>query len=331
MSITIVIPTYNRADLLKRALNSITRQRYRPDQVVISDNSSDDHTEGVVREFAQNGSGIGVQYQRHETNIGMLKNWQHAIDRVETRYFSILADDDYLLPNFLDRGMGPLTVDSGLGMWCGVTVCVDTDLRPISLAPSNLESIGKLKNFDLLTYMLQHPGSTGSIFSKKVFDRVGGFRSESGYLADLSIMLRIAAVSEVMIVKDPVAIYSASGTYSKGHLFNTWYPGCLDVFEQLKNLGVKDTLAYKKYIARTVYLSGLHLIKDFWRKSNLLKSNVKVFTGLFPYLTPLTVLLAFTEGARMRAYGLKSRYNRSAFTDYCDSYGIDQRIKEANA
>ena len=328
MSVSIAIPTYNRAELLKRALRSIARQESRPDQVIVSDNASGDHTEAVVKEFAA--SGIDVQYHRHDTNIGMIKNWQYAISQVETKYFLVLADDDYLLPNCLKAGMDVFNSSPGLGMWCGVTVCVDANSKPILLAPSNLEAIGKLHNFDLLTYMLQHPASTGSIFSKDIFERAGGFRDEAGYLADLSIMLRIAALSDILLVKEPVAIYSSSGTYGKGHIFNRWYPGCFDIFEQLQKLGVKDRLSYKRYVARTLFLSCLQLKKDISSKDGTLRSNFKIFTSLFRYLTPLTLLLAFVEGARLRRHGLKCKREESELMDYCDLHRVDQKIKEAN-
>ncbi len=328
MSVSIAIPTYNRADLLKRALRSIARQQLKPDCVIVSDNASDDHTEKVVNEFMK--SGIRVIYHRQDKNLGMLKNWEHAISLVETKYFLVLADDDYLLPNCLKSGMEVFNTNPGLGMWCGVTVCVDPNLRPIALAPSDLDAVGRLHNFDLLTYMLQHPASTGSIFSREIFDRVGGFRAESGYLADLSIMLRIAAASEIIIVKEPVAIYSASGTYSKGDLFNRWYPGCIDVFEQLKMLGVKESFSYKRYVARTLFLSCMQLKKDILGKTDKLISNYEVFTSLFKYLTPVVPLLAFLEGARLTYHGLKYKFQKSELANYCDLYRIDQKIKEAN-
>jgi glycosyltransferase involved in cell wall biosynthesis len=328
MSITIVIPTYNRADLLRRALRSIARQQQKPDQVIISDNASTDHTAEVVKEFLK--IGMDIRYTKHSTNIGMLKNWQSGISLVETEYFLVLADDDYLLPNCIKTGVSAFHDNPHLGMWCGVTVCVDRDLKPISLAPSNLETIGKLFHFDLLTHILQHPASTGSIFSKGILDRVGGFRVESEYLADLSMMLRISAVSEVALVREPVAIYSASATYSKRQFFDSWYPGCLDIFDQLQKLGVKDKLSYKKYLGRTLYFSCSQLMKDFFNNNGLLKSNMKIFSGLFKYITPLPVLLAFVEGPRLQIHGLKSKYNRSKFIDYCQLYRIDQNIKEAN-
>ena len=328
MTISVVIPTYNRANLLRRALNSLAKQTLKPDQIIISDNASDDNTLDIVNEFIN--EGFKVNYYKHKTNLGMLKNWQHAISMVDTSHFLVLADDDYLLPNCLAVGMSILNSDSNIGLFCGVTVCLNSKLEPISTAPSNLDAIGKRDGFNLLTYMLQHPGSTGSIISKKHFDQAGGFREQSGYLADLSIILRVAAFSRAIFVTDPVAIYSASETYSKGHLFNSWYPGCLDIFEQLQQLGMKNKFAYKRYVARTLYLSFAHLIKNILNKDKTIKDNYKIFTGLFKYLTPTIVCLSLLEGLRLNLYKIRNKYRKAVFVEYCNSHNILQKIAEAN-
>ena len=45
---SVVIPTYNCADYLKRALNSVSSQTYQNFEVIVVDNSSTDHTEDVL-------------------------------------------------------------------------------------------------------------------------------------------------------------------------------------------------------------------------------------------------------------------------------------------
>ncbi|CAG0963072.1 GalNAc(5)-diNAcBac-PP-undecaprenol beta-1,3-glucosyltransferase [Methylophilaceae bacterium] len=328
MSISIVIPTYNRADLLKRALKSVFNQTIRPDEIIISDNASTDHTQEVVRGFSNNG--VNIKYFRHDKNVGMLKNWEHAVSLVDTSFFSVLADDDYLLPGFVEKGLVNLQGNSTLGMWSGITICVDHDLKPILLAPSNINAIKKYSNFDLLTFMLQHPASTGTIFNKKVFHRAGGFRTESAYLADLSIMLRVSAISEVMISNYPVAIYSASATYSQGHLFNTWYPGCLDIFEQLRRFDVSRHYAYKRYVGRTLYKSYVDIIKTPFNAPSLLKQKIGTFRMLFRYITPLAICFSFTEGFRVKYSAFLNKYNKSKLIRFCKSHNVEQKIKEAN-
>ncbi|PPS21353.1 hypothetical protein DJ52_11395 [Brachyspira murdochii] len=46
--VSIIITTYNRAELLKRAINSAVEQTYQNIEIIISDNASTDNTEDVV-------------------------------------------------------------------------------------------------------------------------------------------------------------------------------------------------------------------------------------------------------------------------------------------
>jgi glycosyltransferase involved in cell wall biosynthesis len=52
LSISVVVVTRNRAEWLKDALNSLTRQSRQPDEVVVVDNGSTDHTKEVVSSFS---------------------------------------------------------------------------------------------------------------------------------------------------------------------------------------------------------------------------------------------------------------------------------------
>ena len=100
MTILTILTTYRRPMLLKRAINSVLKQTYSDFEVCIYDNASDDQTEEIVQGFAKRDS--RVKYHRHPENIGMMPNYQFALDRIEAPYFSLLSDDDYLLPLFFE-------------------------------------------------------------------------------------------------------------------------------------------------------------------------------------------------------------------------------------
>jgi glycosyltransferase involved in cell wall biosynthesis len=51
ITLTVIIPTFNRAPLLRLALEALTRQERSPDEVIVVDNNSSDNTQAVVREF----------------------------------------------------------------------------------------------------------------------------------------------------------------------------------------------------------------------------------------------------------------------------------------
>lgn len=59
LSISVVVITRNRAEWLKDALDSLVRQSRRPDEVVVVDNASEDHTGDVVRTY---GDKLDIKY-----------------------------------------------------------------------------------------------------------------------------------------------------------------------------------------------------------------------------------------------------------------------------
>ena len=95
--LSICIPTYNRAELLRSALYSIVRQAATLGdlvEVVVSDNASTDHTADVVA-WAQT---LGpVRYHRNAENIGAGRNFlQLAQHLAQGEYCWLLGDDDLL-------------------------------------------------------------------------------------------------------------------------------------------------------------------------------------------------------------------------------------------
>lgn len=101
--ITVLIPTYRRPELLRRAILSVLRQTYSNLQVSVFDNASGDNTEEVVRRLSANDSRI--KYHCHAHNIGAIANFKYAFKSVDTPYFSILSDDDFLAKDFYENAI----------------------------------------------------------------------------------------------------------------------------------------------------------------------------------------------------------------------------------
>lgn len=97
MRLSIIIPTHNRVDYLKQAIDSALEQDYDNFEIVVSDNASTDGTLGLLRQYARNPL---VRYFRNSTNIGMVPNWRRAVFELACAdWFVLLSDDDY----FIDR------------------------------------------------------------------------------------------------------------------------------------------------------------------------------------------------------------------------------------
>jgi len=102
--VSVIITTYNRADLLPRAIGSVLNQTYQNFELIIVDDGSIDNTEKVVKSFDDR----RVIYHRHEKNKGVLAAKNTGFDLVKGEYFCFLDDDDELLPEALETGVSKM-------------------------------------------------------------------------------------------------------------------------------------------------------------------------------------------------------------------------------
>lgn len=98
--VTIGIPTFERPDLLARALASVGSQDYPNLQVIVSDNGSlASETERIVEKFKLEIAGL--EYIRHEPPVPVIANFLFSLHRAAGEYFMWLADDDEISPNYV--------------------------------------------------------------------------------------------------------------------------------------------------------------------------------------------------------------------------------------
>ncbi|HEY1335494.1 MAG TPA: glycosyltransferase, partial [Myxococcaceae bacterium] len=107
LPVSVIIPTFNRARLLERALRSINAQRpRRPEQVLVIDDGSTDDT-------AQVAEAHGAELIRHGCNLGAAAGYETGLRAARHEWLALLDDDDEWLPHHLDM-LWPLTPDSVL-------------------------------------------------------------------------------------------------------------------------------------------------------------------------------------------------------------------------
>ena len=97
--ISVIIPTFNRADLLEMALDALCRQTLAADgfEVVVIDDGSTDHTDRVVADFTDR---LPVSYAR-QANAGISAAKNHGLSLSRAPIVLFLDDDDVTDPNCL--------------------------------------------------------------------------------------------------------------------------------------------------------------------------------------------------------------------------------------
>lgn len=99
--ITIIIPTYNRDELLKRALASVPLSK--DYQVIVIDDGSVDGTLGIITDwFLENADKLHEEsyFQRFEQNYGVAHAMNMGFINAEGEYIVSLSDDDYYMVDF---------------------------------------------------------------------------------------------------------------------------------------------------------------------------------------------------------------------------------------
>lgn len=103
--VSVLITTYNRSRLLKRAINSVLMQSFGDFEIIIVDDCSTDDTREVVASINDQ----RIRYLRNEANIGATHGDRPILRRLiyelmQGKHFVYLCDDDYwLFPNLLQR------------------------------------------------------------------------------------------------------------------------------------------------------------------------------------------------------------------------------------
>lgn len=115
---TVIIPTKDRASYLYHTLRTCALQEYENFEVIVSDDGSTDDTRAVVEEAGRKDRRI--RYVSPGAGVGMLDNFEFALDQVKPGYVLALGGDDGLLPYGI-RGMLDVLLETGQEMLCWPT------------------------------------------------------------------------------------------------------------------------------------------------------------------------------------------------------------------
>ena len=110
--VSILIPTYNRADVIEATVRSALSQTWSEIEVVVVDNCSTDDTWACLERLAKRDARIRIH--RNDDNIGPVRNWLACVERARGRYAKILWSDDLIAPTFVERCM-PFLRDAEVG------------------------------------------------------------------------------------------------------------------------------------------------------------------------------------------------------------------------
>ena len=205
-AVTIIVPTYRRPTLLKRAIKSIQNQSYFNIKIYVCDDASGDDTEQVVADIANNDS--RVHYHCNDKNLGPFDNYGSAMLKVDTPFFAFCADDDIFLPHHLENAIDGFKKFPDAGFSINETIAMDENgWVPFVSTFEMKQGIYDPHNAIMLLLQKEAAMLTASVIRKEVVEKIGVLNADCGALWDRDFCFRAAAQFSFVITKKPGTIY----------------------------------------------------------------------------------------------------------------------------
>lgn len=236
--VTFVVPTYNRSKFLRRTLLSVQCQTRVDFMVYVVDDGSSDNTSMIVDEFASNDDRF--VYFRNIQRKGSMANTKYAISLVTTKYFCYLADDDLVMPNFLEESLLAFNDYPSAAFYSGMSICIDNQGNPFYWSGPNVES-GYLSNPSGAEVIWKYgwPQQAATLYSTDKYLEVGGMLEIAGF--DLELLTRLAFFFPIVLSTVPIAFFTINDdSVSSRRSVNQHYSDWLYIKDSIESYQLKD-------------------------------------------------------------------------------------------
>jgi glycosyltransferase involved in cell wall biosynthesis len=212
---SVVIPVYNGAATIARAIESVLAQTFAPSQLIVVDDGSTDETARVVAKF---GERVTYLYQ---ANAGVSAARNNGAQRAMGEWLAFLDADDWYYPDRLrwhaewigrDPALDFLTGDYDYRRPDGSLIS-----RSMEITEAGVALLGKAKGArevimeleEMEPFIENHFGDTHTLsVSKRTFMRLGGYPLGRAVCEDVNFLIRLCAASKrVGVICEPMGVY----------------------------------------------------------------------------------------------------------------------------
>lgn len=205
-SVSVIIPTYNRARLVRRAIESALAQDPRPQEIIVADDGSDDETEQAVL-----GLSDSIRYLRlpHSGLPAVARNAGLAV--AQASYVAFLDSDDTWLPGKLKRQLGILEASPDVVLVATNAMVIGSDCTAAEAPLHHDLADGPVPLEKLLAGNIIVASSV--LARREVIAAAGGFNEDPCLRAveDYDLWLRLARLGEIRYLAEPLVAYMEHG------------------------------------------------------------------------------------------------------------------------
>jgi len=288
-TVSVIVPTYNRAHSLPRTVESVLSQTLEDLELIIVDDASDDDTASVVASYDDD----RIRFFEHDENQGASAARNTGIEHAEGEYMAFLDSDDVWLPTKLEKQVLTLELrsDEWVAAYCKAETVHPGGQNPVLKwvtelisrrnkaegAEGGKELIGPVLSDDLHT----SAGST-LIVKSDIVRKINGFDESFTRFQDPEFLIRVlkhgklACVNETLLLRYETGSPSADSVAKADEHYRRTFA---KEVEQLERQGIDVTGAHHYILARH-FLNEGQLRTGFRYLSRSRKPEVRQLPGL---------------------------------------------------
>ncbi len=217
--VSVIIPTYNRANLLPRAIESVLKQTFKDFELIIVDDGSTDNTKEIVNNYIKKDNRIKYIYQ--ENSGGPAKPKNTGIKIAKGKYIAFLDSDDEWFINKLKKQYHLYEDNKNNNV--GLIGCEAISINNETKEKKYIKSIKYIEARSPEVLKKTIPKSFSSVMiNKNVFKEIGLIDEKIKICDDFELYIRISRKYNFLFIQEPLFNYyvhennvSASKNYIK--------------------------------------------------------------------------------------------------------------------
>lgn len=211
-TVSVVIPTYNRADVLPRAIDSVLDQTFDDFELIVVDDHSTDNTRDVVAHYED----PRIRYERHDVNKNGAAARNTGIERARGEFVAFLDSDDRWLPEKLTRQVATLEAGSDdiVAAYCGVKRRRDSPIKQVAdflFSETWSKEGGEEILVDVLSSVQGINAGSTLLVRKAVIADIDGFDDRFERHQDLELLVRLLQCGDLVYVDEEMVMLYDSG------------------------------------------------------------------------------------------------------------------------
>ena len=202
-NLDVIVLTYNRADYLKIALESLCESNATWRKIIVLDNASTDHTIDVVEKIIDKYPSRTIEIITNEKNLGNPGNFKKSQAIATNEYTAIFHDDDAIHPEYIDRAMSLMMDDKNekrpVMVSGGVRGLYNVNHENWDILPDTYFYFPS--NFNMwLQLIINRPTFCCAIYNTKIYKSVPYCPEKYGKLHDVVFMSEIGMNGDLIFL-----------------------------------------------------------------------------------------------------------------------------------